>query len=216
MTKYVKGSIDNAASDAFIARAIDEHISSCAERGTKAVFYVNESNGIQALPILSSRGILARFCYIKSTHFEGKHTNRAICELPLDFLMSCAIGDDILVIDYGTRKDRSRAVYQGVPFLKYALDRIWLDREPDSVRIFPRSNDRESGVETIASFRKWFDLIGKKQEGKLLPFRDIARDNLRGTNEGVKLAGASAATTHDGDKLFYARIKRAYFENLHT
>lgn len=214
MAKYTKDSIDDTVSDTFISAAVAEHIESARVAGRSPVIYANESNGLQALPLLADMRVLARFCYIRSTHFERKCVGAAVKDLPEDLLLSCAMGDDILVIDYGTRKDRSRAIYQGIPFIKYCLDRAWLDIVPDRVFIYPRTNamDRKQNVTTC--FDKWYSELGGKVLAKIDRYRGIAKENLTGQDGGVMLSGVSAATTHDGEKGYHTRLKREYLMRM--
>lgn len=214
MAKYTKDFIDNTVSDAFISAAVAEHIESAQAAGKSPVIYANESNGIQALPLLADMGVLARFCYIRSTHFERKCVGTAVKDLPEDLLLSCAMGDDILVIDYGTRKDRSRAIYQGIPFVKYCLDRAWLDIVPERVFIYPRTNAMDRKQNATMCFDKWYLELGGKVLTKINRYRDIAKEHLAGQDSGVMLRGVSAATTHDGEKNYHARLKREYLMRM--
>lgn len=214
MSTYQKNQIDDMASDAFIKQRILSFVEECQAADVPYCVYINESNGIQALPILSRLNIPARFCYIKSTHLERKSVADVIGDLPNELLLSAALGERILVIDYGARKDRSRAVYQGVPFVKYVMDRFWLDRIPKRTWIYPRSNTNPAIQDASQTFSEWFERIGKRNEKKLSHVREIARENLLGDAHGVHIEGVSAATSHDGDKLFYMQTKKEYFEEI--
>lgn len=211
--RYKKEEIDETASDAYIRENVIDFISRAEKAGRPWCIYVNESNGIQALPMLSELGVPARFCHIRSTHFERKQSSDALLELPDDMLLSAALGEWILVIDYGARKDRSRAIWQGVPYVSYVLNRLWLEIVPDKVLVFPRSNAKPVPQDVTRVFAEWYGKVGAKQRSKLMPFADIAKERLSGTG-GVHVEGTSAATTHDNDKLYYARLKKEYFDAL--
>lgn len=213
-TTYKKHEIDDAASDAYVEDGIRTFVSSCEADGVPYCVYINESNGIQALPILTKMNIPARFCYIKSSHLERKAIADVIGDLPNEMLLSAALGERILVVDYGARKDRSRAVYQGVPLVKYVLDRFWLDRIPERVWIYPRSNVHPTVQDAHHTFNEWYERLGRRNEKKLAYTKEIARECLLGSSDGVHIEGLSAATTHDGDKLYYMRLKKQYFEDI--
>lgn len=92
--------------------------------------YINLTNGIEAIPILSEG---YHFIRIQSTQCEQKHWDRVIQELDYDFLINAALGNECVIYDYGARKPNARAMYQGVEFIKYVLHRRWL-----GARIFDR------------------------------------------------------------------------------
>lgn len=211
-TRYDKNELDDEIVASRMKQKIESFVLDCKAKGEPYAVYVNETNGIQALPVLGELGIPARFCYIRSTHFESKATSTAIANLPQDLLLSAALGENILIIDYGACKDRSRAVYQGVPYVKYVLDRAWLGLCPEKVWIRPRSNTRELMRETGNTFDAWYREVGKKNKKRLRVYQEIARENLR--EDGVSLTGISEATVHDNDKLYYARVKKEYFDCL--
>lgn len=211
--RYRKEEIDEAVSDAYIRENILDFIARAEKASHPWCIYVNESNGVQALPMLSELEIPARFCHIRSTHFERKQSSDALLELPDDMLLSAAFGEWILVIDYGARKDRSRAVWQGVPYVSYVLNRFWLGISPDKVLVFPRSNAKPFPQDVTRVFDEWYGKVGAKQHSKLMPFADIARERLSRIGS-VHIEGASAATVHDNDKMYYAKLKKDYFDAL--
>lgn len=211
-TRYGRDELSDEIVAARMRQRISDFVSGCEEQGKPYAIYVNETNGLQALPILFELGIPARFCHVRSTHFESKATSAAIKELPQEMLLSAALGEHILVVDYGACKDRSRAVYQGIPYVKYVLDRAWLGIVPEKVWIRPRSNTRDLLRECAGTFDEWYRELGTKAKKKLRSYQGIACESLM--PDGVSITGISEATTHDGDKLYYARIKKEYFDKM--
>lgn len=218
MAKISHSDMDDTISDDYIRAGILSFLSEVHARKGNPVIYANETNGIQALPILLELGIPARFCSIRSTLLERKRVSSMCESLPTDFLLSCAMGDDVLVVDYGARKDRSRAIYQGIPLVKYILDRLWLGMEPEKVMIYPRTNAMTRKNNAVSEFSRWYGELGKSAIRKISAFSEIARrsasDGQLDTAFGIRLSGISASTSHDNDKLFYAATKRRYFEEL--
>lgn len=212
--KYEKHEIDDDASDAYIANAVLDFIFRAEEAGAPWRVYVNRTNGIQALPVLCSNFIHPEFCYIRSTHFERKQPNSAISDIPFEMLELLALGAWIIVVDYGARKDRSRAIWQGVPYLEYVLNRAWLNIVPDRCIIYPRSNTDSNPQNVGDVFDQWYGDIDDATMEKITLYADTARktqEMLIGTGEpSIHIEGVSAPTSHDNDKEYYRNIMQLY------
>lgn len=207
--KYDKHEIDDAVSDAYIRAAVKDFIASAESDCTPYAVYVNESNGLQALPLLHELGVSPCFCYIRSTHFERKQPNDAIRDIPDDMLASASMGYRILVVDYGARKDKSRAVWQGVPYLKYVLERAWLGKSPERVWLYPRSNTNPTKQDATCVFKQWYGDIEDGVLQRLMKYRGMAKASLC-FDTGCRIEGISAPTSHDNDKAYYAELKERY------
>jgi hypothetical protein len=89
-----------------------------------SVHFVNLSNGVEALPLL--KGLPFSFVRIQSSHFEANNFNGILGGLDSTLLMYLAMGHDCYIYDFGSRNKKRkapRAVWYGVPFIKYALHR---------------------------------------------------------------------------------------------
>ena len=94
------------------------------------IIYLNLTNGLQALP--NFIGEVVRFIRFQSTLLEQGFLEKFLLEVDYDFLLNLAIGNQCVVYDFTSRwKDRrpSRAIWQGLPWIDYALNRCWFDRE---------------------------------------------------------------------------------------
>lgn len=102
--------------------------------------YINLSSGIDCLfdarhggketaLALSYYKEEVRFIRIQSTMCEQKLWDRVIMDLDYDFLLHLAMGHDVCIFDCSAKKEESRAIYQGLEFIKYVLNRVWFDRE---------------------------------------------------------------------------------------
>ena len=164
-----------------------------------SVFYINMTNGLEALPTFEELDIQPKFANIQSTFLEQKRYSLMIERLGADFLMDAALGHHIVVVDYGAGKEISRAMYQGVPFIKYTLERIWLEKEPERILIRPRSkNSRLQDV--TREFDRYYHTFSKSLRHYLKRFKPYV------LNEDINLEGISFETSHDGDKEFYRNI----------
>ena len=85
--------------------------------------YINLTNGIEAIPEYD----LSQYSFIRiqSTACEQHLWDRLLQELDYDFLINVALGNECVIYDYGTRKPVPRAVYQGVEFIKFVLNKLW-------------------------------------------------------------------------------------------
>ena len=64
---------------------------------------------------------------LQSTWCEQKRWADILAALPDDFLARAALGEEIVVLDYGARADVPRAIWQGLEWVKYALHRSWFE-----------------------------------------------------------------------------------------
>ena len=176
------------------------------ENDRKNHICINMTNGIEALSFLTIDNLM--FCNIQSTHLEQKLYDDILTRLGADFLMKLALGHNLYVVDFGTNKDCSRAIYQGVPFIKYVLERVWFDKNPKQVFIYPRSN-KARGINVARDFDHRFHNLSKSTLRYIKKFRAYAQAVFEGTDRNeVNLIGVCASTKHDGDQEFYVSILR--------
>lgn len=95
--------------------------------------YLNLSRGllVNHLPDGSSVNMIR----IQSTWCEQKMWARIIDTLPPDFWISMAVGDCLVVHDVSERPRQTRAVWQGLSWIRYAVGRAWgLPEQPELSR----------------------------------------------------------------------------------
>lgn len=74
---------------------------------------------------------------IQSTACEQKRWSFIIEDLDYEFLLAAARGNLCRVWDASARKTTSRAIYQGLPWIEYSIERRWLGiAQPAFVRGF--------------------------------------------------------------------------------
>lgn len=159
--------------------------------------YINPTNGIEIIPQLQGD---YRFIRIQSTICEQKNGDRLIQDLDYDFLMNLAIGHRCVVYDFGARKPIPRAVYQGLEFVKYVLNRRWLNQE--YITNVNRSKNQEIQNNCNDYFDKCYQQLEDRTKKKLdyfLPYMNT---------EDIKLECVTDCTKHDGDKEFYREVLR--------
>jgi hypothetical protein len=96
----------------------------------KTKYFVNLTTGIEFLPDLE--GVEIHFLRLQSTACEQGRWNYILNTVDANFLMYLALGAECFVFDmtsrYGGRRP-SRAIWQGLEWIKYSLNRAWFDEE---------------------------------------------------------------------------------------
>lgn len=152
--------------------------------------YLNLTNGIEALEY-DDFTYYDGFIRIQSTACEQKRWDFLLQELDTNFLMDIALGTSVRVVDYGAHKTTSRAVYQGIEFIKYVLKRHWLGvYETTYVK----------GCDSTHYFEEVYRNLDKRTLRKLDYFKKFVK-----TKE-IDLVGFSTATNHDGDYNYYVNL----------
>lgn len=72
---------------------------------------------------------------IQSTACEQKRWDFIIRDLDHNFLYTLSQGEQILVIDCSSRKKQSRALYQGIEWIKFCLNREWFGNYDINVKV---------------------------------------------------------------------------------
>ena len=88
--------------------------------------YINLTNGIEYIPEIKN---VHGYIRIQSTACEQKRWWFIIRDLDYSFLLSVALGNKVIIYDTSAHKNISRALFQGVEWVKYVLNRYWLGEE---------------------------------------------------------------------------------------
>ena len=157
--------------------------------------YINLTNGVEAIPTLQGD---YRFIRIQSTICEQRLWDRLIQDLDYDFLMNLALGHKCVVYDFGARKPIPRAVYQGLEFVKYVLNRRWLNKE--YITNVNRSKNKERKNNCNDYFYKCYEQLEDRTKKKLDYFLPYINTDV------IDLKCVTNCTEHDGDKDFYREV----------
>ena len=149
-------------------------------------FYLNLTNGIEALEKQGFRD--GGFIRIQSTACEQGRWDFILQELDYNFLMDIALGNNVCVVDFGANKEVPRALYQGVAFIKYVLNRRWLNT---IIQPTVRGND----------CAKYFDECYRNLDKRTLKKIDYFRKFVK-TKE-IEIFRVSAPTDKDGNYEYY-------------
>jgi hypothetical protein len=149
--------------------------------------YINLTSGIDFYEDDVIRGDY-NFVRIQSTALEQKRWDFIIQDLDYKFLLELAIGVPVRVLDCSARKEQSRAIYQGLPFIAYILNRHWFNI--DYEKVFVKAHN----------VRKYFENVYDKMSGKTLKKLDFFKkfEHLN-KEQRVILSGVTVPTTLDSD-----------------
>ena len=159
------------------------------------MFYLNLTNGIEFIPKLSGHNNL-KFIRIQSTACEQKRWDFILQELDYNFLLDLALGNNVTVVDYGANKEVSRACYQGVEWIRYALNNCWFGKDEKS---FVR------GTDVTNYFSECYAKLDKRTLKKLNYFKKFL------ATESLHLDYQSTSTDKDGDYEYYKAILKEYY-----
>lgn len=159
------------------------------------MFYLNLTNGIEFIPKLSEHSNL-KFIRIQSTACEQKRWDFILQELDYSFLLDLALGNNVTVVDYGANKEVSRACYQGVEWIKYALNNCWFGKDE---KAFVR------GTDATNYFGECYAKLEKRTLKKLNYFKKFL------ATESLHLDYQSTSTDKDGDYEYYKAILKEYY-----
>lgn len=149
------------------------------------VHFLNLTNGIEALPVVRA----PHFVRIQSTALEQKRWGAVLADLDYDFLLHVASGAVAVVHDYSARKAAPRSLYQGLPWIEFALHRCWRDETLGVCRVKAHNCAR--------FFAECYEVLPASTLAKL---RYARRFDLGGA---IRLIGVPNRTAHDGDDAFY-------------
>lgn len=155
-----------------------------------AKFYLNLTNGIEFLENCNEN-INFKFVRIQSTMCEQHLWDRILNDLDYNFLLDLALGYEVIVFDTTAKKKVSRALYQGLKFVEYALNRIWFDKKIDAY---------VKNVKCNSYFDTEFNKISDNTIKKIKYLKKFLN-----TKE-IYLKSVCINTIHDGDYEYYKNI----------
>lgn len=151
--------------------------------------FINLTCGLVHLPDIPD----PHFVRIQSTWCEQKEWGWLLKDLDYDFLMHLATGYDVQVWD-GSHRTTSRAIWQGIPWIRYALNRRWFGHKPMFVRLTGRGNTQN----VAAYFENEYDGICEFMSAAKVIFRKIDYIGKFAVGPFVNLSGFSKYTSLDG------------------
>ena len=151
--------------------------------------FINLTNGIETL----EKNPLTEYSFIRiqSTACEQKRWDFILQDLDYTFLMALTQGNICYVYDYSNKKDTPRALYQGIPWIEYVLNRIWFNLErPVYVKKMNVTN----------YFEEQYKLLTHPTKKKLKYFKKFL------DTDHVHIHPIGGKTEHDGSYEYYSQI----------
>lgn len=155
----------------------------------ETIHYLNLTNGLEWLLYLAYLIDSFRVIRIQSSWCEQKHFIKLINDIDHDLLFNLAIGNYCIIYDFSAKKQMSKALSQGVSFLRYCIERNWFNR--DEIKF-------SKGMEV--HFRQVYNGFNRSDKKKLRYYRRFLMC------EDINLACVCANTDHDNDWKFYQKI----------
>lgn len=162
----------------------------------KIKYYLNLTNGLEFLDDPDFKEEY-KFVRIQSCSCERHLWDKILLDLDYNFLLDVALGYKVVVLDASPHKVLSRALYQGVEFIIYALNKIWFNKEVDPI---------VNGMNCKEYFREIVKNLSKPTLKKIKYLRKFLN-----TNE-VDIICIGTNTTHDGD---YEYFKQLLLKNVY-
>lgn len=153
-------------------------------------FYLNLTNGIEFLSEENFKENY-KFVRIQSCSCERHLWNKILLDLDYNFLIDVALGYRVVVCDASPHKVFSRALYQGVEFINYALNRILLNKE---IKCFVKDMD------VTKYFREQFKNLDKKTIKKIKYIRKFLN------TDKIEIVCVGTNTKHDGDYEYFKKL----------
>ncbi|MPN21904.1 hypothetical protein SDC9_169286 [bioreactor metagenome] len=153
--------------------------------------FLNLTNGIQALDKFDIPPSKVNFIRIQSTYCENASFEKMLLTLDSNFLMWLALGYECVVYDFGAQSETSKAVYYGLEWIRYVLNKRWFGK--DTIPYI-------KGKNVSNSFHKFYMNLGKKTKKQIDYYKKFLM-----TNE-LKLTAVTAATEHDNQPEVYFNI----------
>ena len=161
----------------------------------RTIHYINLTNGIENIKNLGGQNF--SFIRIQSTSLEQGHLEAVLTDLDNDFLMNLALGNRCIIHDRSSRKgELSRAIWYGLPWIKYVLERAWFNKKPDKVMV--------KAYNCIKYFNFTYDKLSVPTIRKINYYKKFLFCNQ------INLKYVCSKTTHDGQHNYYKNILAAH------
>jgi hypothetical protein len=161
-------------------------------RKPNAVIYFNLTNGLEMLPAFADNYKVIR---IQSTACEQKRWDFVLSDLDNGFLFDLAIGKTCYVIDFSQRKQKPRALFQGLEWIQYVLNRVWFGKQ---TKALVRGNDAS----------RYFDEVYKTIDPKTIKKIKYFKKFLK--CKEIDLIPVGGKTANDGNYDFYNKLVHVY------
>lgn len=152
---------------------------------TTTTHWINLTNGLRAL---IDYGLTDwRALRLQSTHCEQKRWEDVLASVPDEMLLRLAVGEECRIYDYGANKPVSRACWQGIAWVRYALSVRWTEKAPDLAG-------------RAATMGPYFDCQYREMSDRAKRRLDYFANLVQGCPSAPIITTVCGPTDHDGDR----------------
>ena len=197
--------------------------------------FVNLTTGLELFPRLCEEWAASvGFCHIRSTHLERSAYENLVRDLDCELLFLLACGVHCVVLDAGSARGDgvSRAIWQGLDFIRYLLSSRWLSKPTQPTKEAPQfaihaKQARPHGPSAAADPRRRRILVSHAPRPASPCLRQLPRPSrlppLQLSDSAkrkvdyyrkflstplIRLSAVACASLHDGDDEHYAELAR--------
>lgn len=156
----------------------------------RTINYLNLTNGLEYLDEVEDYKLIR----IQSSLCEQKCWDKLIQELDYNFLFDLAQGKLVQIYDTSRNKKESRALYQGVEFIRYVLLRRWFNIESTEIQAVVKEHTVTQYFET--EYKK----LSKNTKKKLDYVKKFVNSN------GIHITRVCKKSLYDGQYEYFKRI----------
>lgn len=134
------------------------------------IHYLNLSNGLAC----ESGTAEPRYLRIQSTWCEAKRWEDVLWTVSPDFYFNVAEGAEVCVHDVSERSRMTRALWQGLPWIRYACERAWDVPDKHLYRVTVRKGgmpDSKGSSDATIYFQIVYSLMSERARNYLRYFR---------------------------------------------
>ncbi len=157
-------------------------------------YFINLTLGLEHLELYRHL-FFDGFTRLQSSHLETKQFQRFIQEVCNNILMHLALGRKVCIFDCTSRKKKgnvSRALWQGIPWITYCLERAWFNRETSA----------KYGMH--CHFKEQYESMDRPTKQRLKYYRKFLN------TDKIDLGYICDGTDNDGNCEYYQELVRRY------
>ena len=154
-------------------------------------YFLNLTNGIEALKRYNISLNDIQFLRIQSTHLENEAFDKLLLTLDSNFLMWLALGYECVIYDFGAKSETSKAMYYGVEWIKYVLNIRWFGNYDAPI---------VKGKNVKQQFAQHYNNIDKKTKKQIDYYKKFLLTNQ------LNITSITSLTNNDNQPDFYLNI----------
>lgn len=134
-------------------------------------------------------------------------------KLDPNLLINLSLGNTCHFIDFGTNRKVLKTIYEGIPFIEYVLNRLWLNKEILQYRY--SKNDLTKFYDIGDKYHKIYEelFVKNMNDSKGILSKELKYYKRFLNTTEIRIIPHAEATYHDGDANYYRKILLQYNNN---